>query len=63
MEKIGGTMLFFGIGSIVLSFINMQFILLAWIDMWGPTVGWAIRIVLIVGGGVLWFLGKKQKTA
>jgi hypothetical protein len=63
MEKIGSTLLFFGIGSIVLGFLNMQFILLSWVDLWGPEIGWAIKGGMIVVGGVLWFMGKRQKTA
>lgn len=45
-----------GIMSIVLSIFNYNIRLLAWIDMWGETMGWIIRILLIVGGGALFFL-------
>jgi hypothetical protein len=62
MKKWGGTLFFFGVGSIVLSFLNMQFVLLAWIDLWGPTVGWAIRIGLAVVGGVMWLVGKAPEA-
>jgi hypothetical protein len=62
MKKLGGAMFFFGVGSIILYFLNMQFIILAWIDLWGPTVGWIIRGALTVVGGVLWLLGAKQET-
>lgn len=63
MRNIGSTLLFFGIGSIVLNFINMEFIILSWIDMWGPTVGWAIKGAMIVVGGILFFAsGKKEET-
>lgn len=60
MKSLGGNMLFFGIGSILLHFLNMQFIILAWIDIWGPSVGWAIRIGMTVVGGFLWLIGNKQ---
>lgn len=63
MKSIGGYMFFFGVGSIVLYFLNMEFIILAWIDMWGPTVGWAIRIALSVVGGILWLAGNKQVSS
>ena len=57
-------MFFFGVGSIVLSFVNMEFIILSWIDMWGPTPGWIIRGTLAVVGAILWLVGSKQeKTA
>lgn len=45
-----------GIMSIVLSIFNYNIRLLAWIDAWGSTVGWIIRIILIIGGGALFFL-------
>ena len=53
-------MFFFGVGSIILSFLNMEFIVLAWIDSWGPAVGWIIRIALAVVGGGLWLLGNRM---
>ena len=59
MKSIGSTLLFFGIGTIVLNLIGFEFAILAWIDMWGETVGWAIRAAMIVGGGVLYFLGSR----
>ena len=59
MKKWGGTLFFFGVGSIVLYYLNMEFILLAWIDMWGESIGWAIRIGLAVVGGAMWLLGKE----
>ena len=61
MRKWGGYMFFFGVGSIVLSFLGMQFIVLAWIDLWGETVGWAIRIGLIVVGSALWLAGRARE--
>ena len=45
-----------GIISIVLSIFNYNIRLLAWIDIWGSTAGWIIRIALIVGGAALFFL-------
>jgi len=45
-----------GIMSIILSIFNYNIRLLAWIDIWGNTMGWIIRILLIVGGGALFLL-------
>ena len=45
-----------GIMSIVLSLFNYNIRLLSWIDIWGNTTGWFIRILLIVGGGALFFV-------
>ena len=44
-----------GIMSIVLSIFNYNIRLLAWVDAWGNTMGWIIRILLILGGGALYF--------
>jgi len=49
MQKIGMYLMIFGAGSIVLSFLNMNFRLLMWIDLWGETVG-----------AVLFFMGKSK---
>jgi hypothetical protein len=56
-------MFFFGVGSIILSFFNMEFMLLSWIDTWGESAGWAIRIGLAVVGGALWLIARKQEPA
>ncbi|WP_219933179.1 hypothetical protein [Massilia glaciei] len=56
-------MFFFGVGSIILSFFNMQFMLLAWIDTWGVAAGWAIRIGLAVLGGAMWMFAPASDTA
>ncbi len=61
MKSLGGYLFFFGVGSIVLYFLQMEFILLAWVDMWGPTIGWSIRIGMAVVGGLLWLVGYNQE--
>ncbi len=63
MKSFGSLLLFFGIGSIVLNLVGYEFSLLMWIDMWGETVGWAIRGGMIVVGGALFFFtpGEVQK--
>ena len=63
MKQIGSLLLFLGVGTIVLNLIGYEFRILMWIDNWGETVGWAIRAALIVGGGVLWFLGDRAEKA
>ena len=45
-----------GIMSIALSFFNYNIRLLAWIDAWGNTMGWVIRILMILIGGTVFFL-------
>lgn len=50
-----------GILSIALSLFNYNIRLLAWIDIWGNTIGWIIRILLILGGGALFILFKNME--
>jgi hypothetical protein len=57
MKSIGGLLLLFGLGSIVLNYLGREFALLSWIDSWGPEAGWAIRIGMAVVGAGLWFVG------
>ena len=60
MQGFGGLLVLLGAGSFVLHFLNMEFILLSWVDNWGPSAGMGIRIAMIVVGGVLWLLGRQQ---
>jgi hypothetical protein len=63
MKQIGGLLLFLGVGSMVLYFLQMEFMLLQWIDNWGFETGWAIRIGMAVIGAILFFIGSKRQTA
>ena len=63
MKSIGGLMFLLGLGSFVLHYMDMEFKLLMWVDNWGPAVGTAIRVGLIVVGGLLWFIGNKREKA
>ncbi|WP_046755794.1 hypothetical protein [Kordia jejudonensis] len=58
MRTVGTYLAIFGIASVILSFFNMELRILMWIDMWGASVGWGIRIGLIVLGAILFFAGK-----
>ncbi len=53
MTRIGIWLIIFGVGSFLLNLLNMEFILLMWIDSWGPTVGLLIRGGLVAVGIVL----------
>ena len=59
MQGIGGLMVLLGAGSFVLHYLNMEFMLLGWVDNWGTGIGNGIRIAMIVVGGILWFLGRQ----
>ena len=59
-----GKLLFvLGAGSFALHFLNMEFRLLMWIDMWGEMIGNIIRIGMIVTGAGLYLLGSKQLSS
>lgn len=60
MKSLGSTLFILGLGSIVLNLIHVEFLLLIWVDMWGPTVGWIIRIVMIAVGAA-WFFGAEEE--
>jgi len=63
MKSIGGLLVLLGAASFVLNMMEREFTLIMWIDNWGPTVGSAIRIGMIVVGAGLWFLGNKKESA
>lgn len=52
-----------GIISALLYVFNYNIRLLAWIDMWGDTIGWIIRALLVIVGGALFFLlGREEEV-
>jgi hypothetical protein len=63
MKGIGGLLVLLGAGSFVLNMLDREFTVISWIDNWGPTVGMAIRVGMIVVGAALWFMGNKKETA
>jgi hypothetical protein len=62
MQGFGGFLVLMGAGSFVLHYLNMEFMLVGWVDNWGTGIGNGIRIAMIVIGAVLWFLGRKQEA-
>jgi hypothetical protein len=62
MKTAGIWLLIFGVGSIALNFLGMEFKILMWIDNWGVEVGWGIRVGLAVVGAVLLVLGARQEV-
>jgi hypothetical protein len=67
IQGIGGTIALAGVASIVLNFINFNLRILMWIDAWGEGVGWAIRVGLVVLGGLVYaaasLVGKDEEHA
>ena len=63
MKSWGMWLFIFGAGSFVLNMLGMEFVILGWIDNWGPTVDTAIRVGLMVVGALMWLVGRKQAAA
>lgn len=61
MKSLGMYMAIAGIASIGLLFMDMNLAILVWIDSWGPTVGWAIRIGFVVLGAAIFFLSPAEE--
>ena len=56
MKSLGMYLALGGIISIVLNYMDRNLSILMWIDNWGETTGWAIRIGLVVVGAALFLL-------
>jgi hypothetical protein len=57
MRGLGVFLIMLGAGSFVLNLLDREFILLMWIDTWGPTAGITIRISMVVVGIGLLIVG------
>ncbi|PJZ71132.1 hypothetical protein CH373_01020 [Leptospira perolatii] len=60
LSGVGGFICIAGLASSGLSLIDYNLKILMWIDNWGMTVGWIIRVGLIVGGAALFFFTRKK---
>ncbi len=60
LSSLGAFLALAGVVSIALSFFQYNLRILMWIDMWGTTMGWVIRIGLIIGGGILYLIGSRS---
>ena len=57
MKTIGTYLSLAGVISCILLLLDRNLTILMWIDNWGETTGWAIRIGFIVVGLIMFFLG------
>lgn len=60
MQKLGSFLFIIGLLAIILNFINRVPKVLVWIYQWGEGPAWAIKIALVVLGGVLYLAGRKK---
>lgn len=58
LQKVGSALAIYGAISAVLYFLHMNLIILMWMDLGGPEIGWAIRGLMIVGGAIMFGAGK-----
>ena len=63
LKSLGADLFLFGACSILLRLLRMHFLVLDWIDLWGPKPGWLIRIGLVTAGALLWQLGRSREAA
>ncbi|MFN8578988.1 MAG: hypothetical protein U0354_19340 [Candidatus Sericytochromatia bacterium] len=59
ISQLGVFFTIMGAGSFILNLIGFQFKLLIWIDHWGTSTGFLIRIGLIIVGAILFFVTLK----
>lgn len=64
IPSIGAGMAVMGLASSILSIFDYNLRLLIWIDLWGNTTGWIIRVLLVVVGGalILLFNNKEEEN-
>ena len=63
ISSFGGIAALFGVASIILSFFDFNLVLLMWVDFWGETIAWVIRVGLIVIGLAVYFMMKENDKA
>ncbi|HEY6503942.1 MAG TPA: hypothetical protein VIZ28_08220 [Chitinophagaceae bacterium] len=62
MKSIGSLLFIFGVAAIIFGFMDRVPSLLEWIYEWGEGPAWAIKIGFVVVGGILYMMGRKQKS-
>lgn len=53
MRSWGWTLILVAVLSAVLPYLGLQLLFVAWIDTWGPAIGWAIRGGLALIGAAM----------
>ena len=62
MQKLGSFLFIIGLLAIMLDFINYVPRVLIWIYQWGEGPAWAIKIGLVVLGGLLYVAGRRRNA-
>lgn len=58
MRFFGGFLVVLGLLSIVLPYVDMNFMFLHWVNNWGPAVSWMIRGGMVLLGLIMYIAGK-----
>ncbi len=51
-----------GLVAIIAGLFNRVPNVLKWIDRWGEVTSWFIKIALVAGGGLLWFIARPRAS-
>ena len=62
MKSIGSFLFILGAVASIFHYFGRVPIVLNWIDKWGETPAWVIKIGLMVMGAALYILGAKKKA-
>mgnify|MGYP001435630156 CR=1 FL=1 len=60
MRGIGFLLILLGLGSFALQYLEREFLLLSWVDTWGPEIGVGIRIGAAILGLILVFMSMRR---
>lgn len=58
MKFLGLFLLIIGLISLLLPLIGANLLFLSWLDQWGTTASWAIRIGITVLGALLYYANR-----
>ncbi|MBC3538534.1 hypothetical protein ACFSC6_17635 [Rufibacter sediminis] len=56
MKFLGLLIFLVGLVSLLVASFGANHFLLLWVDNWGRTLGWVIRVAITLGGYVLYYL-------
>ena len=56
LNKISILGILLGVFAIIMGFMDMVPKILVWIYLWGESTAWIIKISLVAGGALLWYL-------
>jgi hypothetical protein len=62
LNKISSIAMLLGVFAIIMGFLDMVPKILAWIYLWGEIAAWIIKISLVAGGALVWYLTTVQQA-